>query len=298
MQDCKTLLSILFALSLSVPLQTVDALTLDYATTAQALAEVGWHDYYGYYWDSEFDSAQDINDQSYASAFYDRIQYMGNVGISTLAATSTKPNEVIVSARVAGSYKFDVGWELMDYFYQDANSTIEGWLQITEFAIGAPCRLRIDISFPEAAWTGLWAWQVYIESSLDYFIAGRDELGDYGFLSGTIDAYAGEQIYVFLGIAGRGYADHEIGDALGYGTLTIDAALTSVPHLADLNSDGRVDFHDFALVSSQWRRQGCEDANTSWCPWADLNQSGEVDANDLGLFTQYWLLPPDPNQTL
>jgi hypothetical protein len=221
---------------------------------------------------------------------------MGNVGISALASASIEPNEVILATRVAGSYKFDVGWELMDYFYQDANSTIEGWVQITEFPIGAPCRLRIDISFPEATWTGLWAWQVYIESSLDYFIAGRDELGDYGSLSSTMDAYAGEQIYAFLGIAGRGYADHEIGDALGYGTLTIKAALTAIRHLADLNSDGRIDFHDFALLSSQWRRQGCKDANTSWCRWADLDESGEVDANDLDLFTRYWLFPPDPNQ--
>jgi len=257
---------------------------------------VGWHDYYGYYWDADFDFARDTNSQSYASAYYDKIQYMGNVGISALSSASIEPNEVILATRVAGSYKFDVGWELMDYFYQDANSTIEGWVQVTEFPVGTACRLRIDISLPESTWTGLWAWQVYIESSLDYFIAGRDELGDYGFLSGTIDAYAGEQIYVFLGIAGRGYADHEIGDALGYGTLTINATLAAAPHLADLNSDGRVDFHDFALLSLQWRRQACEDANTSWCRWADLDQNGGVDANDLDLFTQYWLLRPDPNQ--
>ena len=298
MQRCKTVLSVVFALILSGPTQSFCALTANYGTTAHALAEVGWHDYYGYYWDSDIDSAQETNNQSYASAYYDRIQYMGDVGISALASASIEPNEVILATRVAGSYKFDVGWDLMDYFYQDANSTIEGWVQITEFPIGAPCRLRIDISFPEATWTGLWAWQVYIESSLDYFLAGRDELGDYGLLSGTIDAYAGEQIYVFSGIAGRGYADHEVGDALGYGTLTINAALAGIPHLADLNSDGRVDFRDFALLSSQWWRQGCEDANKSWCRGADLNQSGEVDASDLDLFTRYWLLPPDPNQTL
>jgi hypothetical protein len=285
-----------FALVLSGPTQSLYALTAGYTTTAHALAEVGWHDYYGYYWDSDIDSAQGTNSQSYASAYYDKIQYMGNVGISALVSASIEPNEVILATRVAGSYKFDVGWELMDYFYQDANSTIEGWVQITEFPIGAPCRLQIDIWLPEATWTGLWAWQVYIESSLDLFIAGRDELGDYGPLSGTIDAYAGEEIYVFLGIAGRGYADHEIGDGLGYGTLMINAALITVPHLADLNSDGRIDFHDFARLSSQWRQQGCEDSNTNWCRWADLDENGAVDANDLDLFTHYWLLPPYPNQ--
>lgn len=298
MQRCKRVLSVVFALILSGPSQPLCALTSDYTTTAHALAEVGWHDYYGCYWDSDIDSAQDRNNQSLASAYYDRIQYMGNVAISALASASIEPNELILAARVAGSYKFDVGWELMDYFYQDANSTVEGWIQITEFPIGAPCRLRVDITFPEATWTGLWAWQVYIESSLDYFLAGHDERGDYGSLSGTIDTYAGEQIYVFLGIASGGYADHQIGDALGYGTLTLNAALTAVPHLADLNSDGWVDFHDFALLSSQWRRQGCEDANTGSCRWVDLDQSDEVDANDLHLFTKYWLLQPDPNQIL
>jgi len=102
MQGCKVSLSILFALSLSVPLESVCALTFDYTTTAQALAEVGWHDYHGYYWDFDSDFAQDINNQSYASAYYDKIQYMGNVGISALAAASGKANEAILSTRVAG----------------------------------------------------------------------------------------------------------------------------------------------------------------------------------------------------
>ena len=121
MQRCKTVLSVVFALILSGPTQSFCALTANYGTTAHALAEVGWHDYYGYYWDSDIDSAQETNNQSYASAYYDRIQYMGDVGISALASASIEPNEVILATRVAGSYKFDVGWELMDYCCQDAN---------------------------------------------------------------------------------------------------------------------------------------------------------------------------------
>ena len=274
----------------------VCALTFDYLTTAEALVEVGFYGYFDFIVEGDYDSDGATNAQSYATAYYDEIQFMGNVGISSLADASIEPNEVILSTRVAGSYEFDVGWVFMEYFYQDANSTVEGWLDINEFPIGAPCRLQADISFPNTTWTGSRVWQLYIESSLDYFLAGRDALGDYGSLSGTMDTYAGEPIYAFLGIAGRGYADHDMGDALGYGTLTINVTLTAVPHLADLNADGWINFEDFALLSSHWHEQGCEDPNTNQCQRADLDYSGVVDANDVGLFTQYWLLFPDPNQ--
>ena len=151
---------------------------------------------------------------------------MGHVGISALADASVEPNEVVLSAEVTGSYEFDIGWELMEYFFQDANGTVEGLLRIGEFPAGVPCSLQIDISFPNDTWNSLWLWQLYIESSSDSFVAGRDELGDFGARSGTLDAYAGEEIYVFLGFAARGLADHDI-EALGYGKLTINATLTA-----------------------------------------------------------------------
>ncbi|HUT46987.1 MAG TPA: hypothetical protein VMX36_11925, partial [Sedimentisphaerales bacterium] len=208
MRSSKTFIVVVSILLLNVLPQPVCALTFDYLTTAEALAEVGWYDYFGLIAAYDYDTKEANNARSYATAYYDEIQFMGNVGISALADASVEPNEVILSAEVTGSYEFDIGWELMEYFYQDANGTVEGWLRIGEFPAGAPCRLQIDISFPNETWNGLWAWQLYIESSSDNFIAGRDELGDYGGRSGTIDAYAGEEIYVFLGFAGRGYADH------------------------------------------------------------------------------------------
>ncbi|MHC4426410.1 MAG: hypothetical protein ACYSYV_09960 [Planctomycetota bacterium] len=296
MQTKKAFLMVVFVLLGSVLPGPVHALTFDYLTAAEALAEVGWYDYFGLIVDADYDYNEATNARSYATAFYDEILFMGEVGISALAGASIEPNDVILSTKVAGSYEFDVGWVLMEYFYQDANSTVEGQLRISEFPIGAPCRLRVNISFPDNTWTGLRAWQLYLESSSDYFLAGRDELGDYGLLSGTIDAYAGEPIYVLLDIAGGGYADHDIGDALGYGTLTINAALTAAPHLADLSSDGWINFEDFALFSSHWHEQGCEDPNTGWCQQADFDHSGNVDANDVDLFTGYWLSFLDPNQ--
>ncbi|MGB2862194.1 MAG: fibronectin type III domain-containing protein [Sedimentisphaerales bacterium] len=227
MQSSKAFIVLVSFMLLGVLHQPVFALTFDYLTTAKALAEVGWYDsYLGLVAAYDYDPKEANNARSYATAYYDEIQFMGNVGISALADASVEPNEVILSAEVTGSYEFDIGWELMEYFYQDANGTVEGLLRIDEFPAGAPCRLQIDISFPNETWKSLWAWQLYIESSSGYFVAGRDDLGDYGGRSGTLDAYAGEEIYVFLGFAGRGYADHYT-EALGYGKFTINATLTA-----------------------------------------------------------------------
>ena len=227
MQSSKAFILAVSILLLSVPAQPVRALTFDYSTMAQALAEVGWYDYFGLIADSDSQSKKAANARSYASAYYDKIQFMGHVGVSALAEASVEPNEVVLSAEIAGSYEFDIGWDLMEYFYQDANGTIEGLLEINEFPIGAPCRLEIDISFPNETWKAPWAWQLYIESSSGYFVAGRDVLGNYGVRSNAVDAYAGEKIYVFLGFAARGYADHDI-EALGSGKLKINATLTAI----------------------------------------------------------------------
>jgi len=104
-------------------------------------------------------------------------------------------------------------------------------------------------------------------------------------------------VHFFLGHAGSGYAQTDLAfRRLGGGSLKITAELRPAPHPVDLNFDGWVNLEDFALFSSQWLRQGCEDPNTDWCQQADLDHSGIVDINDLNLFTHYWLLLPDPNQ--
>jgi len=296
-QGCKPFSVIMLALWLYTGVHQVCAMTLDYTTNASALAGACWYDpFWGYVCPDDFKQGENTNGRSYASAYYE-IQFGGEARISSSTDASTEPNGVILSSTIQGSYDLDIGWEaeLIDAFYQDANSTVQGQLKITEFPLGAPCRLKVDISFPQLTWSGGWAWEVYIESSADVFLAGLDKLGPYGSLSGAVNAVAGEEIYVFLNNAGGGYADHNFGEALGYGELTINVALSAIPHLADLSSDGRVDFHDFALFSAQWYGQGCEDPDADWCSQADLDQSGQVDANDLSLFTRYWLLSPDPN---
>jgi len=297
MQSNKAFIVVVSILLISFLPERACAATFDYFSTAEALAEIGWHDYSGYYSDFAYDSNEAANAQSYASAYYDRIQYTGEVGVSVRASAATEPNEVVLSTTLAGSYKFDIGWDLLDYFLQDAYCDIEGTLQITEFPVGTPCSLLIDVSFPDATWTAGYQWQLYLESSTSYFDCGRDIDGDYGLLSGILPAYAGEQIYVFLGHAGSGYAQTDMSfRRLGSGSLKITAELTPAPHPIDLNFDGCVDFLDFSLFSSQWLRQGCEDPNANWCQQADLDHSGRVDINDLGWFTHFWLLLPDPNQ--
>jgi hypothetical protein len=60
----------------------------------------------------------------------------------------------------------------------------------------------------------------------------------------------------------------------------------------DFNSDGSVDFYDYATLSSHWNDTSCSDPN--WCAGADIDRDGDVDNKDLGLFVEYWLWPnPD-----
>ena len=130
MRSSKAFIFLVSVLLLSVLPQPVFALTFDYLTTAEALAEVGWYDYLGLVAAYDYDTKEANNARSYATAYYDEIQFMGNVGISALADASVEPNKVILSAEVTGSYEFDIGWEFMEYFYQDANGIVEGLLRI------------------------------------------------------------------------------------------------------------------------------------------------------------------------
>lgn len=71
--------------------------------------------------------------------------------------------------------------------------------------------------------------------------------------------------------------------------LTISPALApgSVLVPADLNKDGLVGFDDFAMFSSYWRDETCE--QTNWCRDRDFDRSGMVDFVDLAAFADNWL---------
>lgn len=55
----------------------------------------------------------------------------------------------------------------------------------------------------------------------------------------------------------------------------------------DFNADAKVDFVDFAIISSFRGVTNCADSN--WCEGTDLDKDGDVDTYDLILFADYWL---------
>jgi hypothetical protein len=57
---------------------------------------------------------------------------------------------------------------------------------------------------------------------------------------------------------------------------------------ADLYTDGKNNFRDFAIFAEYWQRKDCAIYN-DYCEWADMNFDGHVDINDLVDFISYWL---------
>jgi len=57
---------------------------------------------------------------------------------------------------------------------------------------------------------------------------------------------------------------------------------------ADIYTDGRNNFRDFAVLARYWMRDDCRMYN-HFCDWADLNFDGIVDIRDLKEFASYWL---------
>jgi len=55
----------------------------------------------------------------------------------------------------------------------------------------------------------------------------------------------------------------------------------------DFIRDGKVDFADFAALTSFMQVTNCADLN--WCEGTDLDTDGDVDHDDLMLFADYWL---------
>ena len=55
----------------------------------------------------------------------------------------------------------------------------------------------------------------------------------------------------------------------------------------DFDTDGAVDFLDFAAFASHWKQSDCN--YPGWCARRDLNYDHVVDFNDLRLFRDNWL---------
>jgi hypothetical protein len=63
-------------------------------------------------------------------------------------------------------------------------------------------------------------------------------------------------------------------------------SFTHVP-TRDFNDDGIVNFKDFVLLGSNWRRTDCQTQEN--CSGTDLDEDGNVDFDDLKLFADFWL---------
>jgi formylglycine-generating enzyme required for sulfatase activity len=59
----------------------------------------------------------------------------------------------------------------------------------------------------------------------------------------------------------------------------------------DGDSDGDVDFQDFALFAQHWETADCNSANC-WCEGTDFNRNGRVGFDDVLKFTEHWLEGP------
>ncbi len=268
------------------------AMTLDYSTTAKALAEGGWIDqFFGDLMALPVkDSKEAAGGRSYAEAYWHEFQYAGKLDINIAASAKADPNLIVLTTDLSGSFRREAGTPLFTYFYQWAEGTLKAKVHVDEFPPGMPYSLRFEAGWPQDTWTGNYFWRFEAVSSVDGVECGYDPNGPYGPRSGQVTAIAGEPVNIFLGTLGEGL--YEIGgaDALGVGSIQLDVKLTATTQITDLKTDGFINFKDFAVLARQWRHRDPNGADA-----ADFDASGTVDIRDLQWLAYYWLLAPKPS---
>ncbi|MBN1509366.1 MAG: hypothetical protein JW955_21145 [Sedimentisphaerales bacterium] len=290
MSNRRRLSMLLPCLCSTILVHSAGAITLEYSTTAKALAEVGAiNPYTGQPMALPVtDSEAAANDRSYARADWEEIQYAGKFDITLATSAKTEPNLVMLTTDLYGSYR-DLWPDLFLYYYQWAEGILSGTVVVDEFPPGTPCSLRFEASWPTDTWTSDYYWRFEAVSSLERVECGYDPNGPYGPLSrsGQITVIAGEPVDIFLGTAGEGVCEWGGRDAMGAGRIVLDVTLTATRHAADLYVDDVINFKDFAVFAQQWRNR--EGGNA-----ADFDGSGVVDISDLQWPAHYWLLPLRP----
>ncbi len=280
-------------------IHSLAAMTLDYSTTAKALAEGGWIDQY--FGDINalpvVDSKETAGGRSYADAYWHEFQYGGKLDINIAASAKTDPNLIVLTTDLSGSFREEAGTDLFTYFYQGAQATLEGFVTIDEFPPGTPCSLRFEVTWPQDTWTSDYYWRLEAASFVERMECGYDVNGPYGPREGQVTAFAGEPVSVLLVTLGEGL--YEIGgaNALGVGRIQLDVKLAATRQITDLKPDGFINFKDFAVFARQWRHSDPNSAEAARHEAADFNDSGTVDIGDLQWLACYWLLAPKPPAT-
>jgi hypothetical protein len=296
MSNRRSLFVLLPCVCLTTLAHSLGAMTLEYSTTASALAEGGWIDpYFGDIIATPVaDSREAAGGRSYADAYWDEIKYAGKLDINIAASATTDPNLIVLTTELSGSFRSEVGTPLFTYFYQLAEGTIAGLLHIDEFPPGTPCSLHFQASWPQDTWTGDYYWRLEIVSDVEWIECGYGVAGPYGPRSGSVTAIAGEPVHLFLGTLGEGLYQIGAANALGVGRIQLDVELTVTRHIADLHADGFVNFEDFAVFARQWRCSAPGPDEIAGHTAADFDGSGAVDVGDLQWLAHYWLLSPRP----
>jgi hypothetical protein len=118
-------------------------------------------------------------------------------------------------------------------------------------------------------------WEDEMRSGFDLYAHRSVEAGDW-----FIIHYAA----TIIGNCSVGFYDYRWLGGMDFPVY--DLVFTHVP-TRDFNKDAKVDFADFAILTSHWQETGCSDPN--WYQGTDLDADGKVDCNDLTLFMDYWL---------
>jgi hypothetical protein len=240
----------------------------------------------------------------------EEIEFLYNEG----NGTETLPGEgmPLVAFYVANGWSFDVteDFEVQIDFHHSSISDRDSWVGITiendednYVSLSAGCDSYEPYFYHETGIDGMTFFGETSRSTDDGILyisynASEDELylsfTGYGeenaweTISGVLQSpqWASETVNVTIG-GGSDSVALSPGEAYLDNFETTRATLVSW-QLADFDTDGDVDFQDFAIFASAWQ-SSVGDGN--WNPVCDISGSDNViDVLDLAVFTKYWLI--------
>ncbi|MBC2722381.1 MAG: discoidin domain-containing protein [Desulfosporosinus sp.] len=123
----------------------------------------------------------------------------------------------------------------------------------------------------------------------EFYVSG--DKGDWGtaVASGTFANDQTEKTVLFDNKLGRYVRLVALSEVNGNPWTTMaELNILAVQLESDINSDGKVNLEDFAVLSAWWDNENAC-SSPGWCGGADFNMSGTVDMSDLTYFAENWL---------